>query len=84
MAGKQNGDGEAESQRILRRLAAESEPGGTFVARMTDRARDHLSAADVDSSDHIEQIGTRIGRWLAAAITVAVLVGFVLFLMQRG
>jgi len=84
MARRRNGDGEAESQRILRRLAAESEPGGTFVARMTDRARDHLSAADVDSSDRIEQIGTRIGRWLAAAITVAVLIGFVLFLMQRG
>jgi len=84
MASRQDGGGEAESRRILRRIAEESEPGGTFVARMTSRARNHLAAADVDPSDRIEQLGTRIGRWLAAAVTVAVLVGFVMFLMQRG
>lgn len=84
MASRQDGDSEAESQRILRRLAQENEPSGTFVARMTNRARDHMTAADIDASDRIEQLGTRIGRWLAAGITVAVLVGFVLFLMQRG
>ena len=84
MASRQDGDGEGESGRILRRIAQESDPGGTFATRMANRARNHLSAADVDSSDRIEQLGTRIGRWLAAAITVAVLVGFVMFLMQRG
>lgn len=84
MASRRDDDSEAESQRILRRLAQESEAGGTFVGRMANRARDHMTAADVDASDRIEQLGTRIGRWLAASITVAVLVGFVLFLMQRG
>lgn len=84
MASRQDGDDEAESRRILRQIAEESAPGSTFATRMADRARNHLSATDVDSSDRIEQLGTRIGRWLAAAITVAVLVGFVMFLMQRG
>ena len=84
MASRQDGDGEAESHRILRRIAQESETGGGLAARMTNRARNHLTAADVDSSDRVEQLGTRIGRWLAAAITIAVLAGFVLFLVQRG
>jgi hypothetical protein len=82
MARRQDGDG--ESRRILRRIAQESDPGGSLAVRMANRARDHLAAADVDPSDRIEQLGTRIGRVLAAAITVAVLAGFVLFLMQRG
>jgi len=84
MASRQDGDREAESRRILQRIAQESDPGGTFATRMTNRARTHLTAADVDPSDRIEQLGTRIGRWLAAAVTVAVLVGFVMFLIQRS
>ncbi len=84
MARRQDGDSEAESQRILRRVTQESDPGDSLAARLTNRARDHLAAADVDPSDRIEQLGTRIGRLLAAAVTVAVFAGFVLFLMQRG
>lgn len=84
MAQGPNGDSEAESQRILRRIAEESDPGGSLAARLTTRARNHLAAVDVDPSDRIERMGTRIGRMLAAAVTVAVLIGFVLFLMQRG
>lgn len=83
MASKKTANGEQESRRILGRIAQESDPG-TVTARLANRARNHMAAADVDASDRIEQLGTRIGRAMALLITIAVLAWAVYFLIQGG
>jgi hypothetical protein len=76
---------ERESRRILKGIAGEAEVSGTsFVDRMAQRTRDHLNAADADPSDRIDYIGTRIGRVLGPVIAIALVVWFVLFLVQGG
>ncbi|MGE0282504.1 MAG: hypothetical protein AB7P20_18085 [Rhizobiaceae bacterium] len=70
---------ERESRRILERLAREAEAGG-IVQRTTRRAQDHLSAADVDPSDKIEQWGTRIGRTISVLVSIAAIVAAIIYL----
>lgn len=67
---------DVESRRILNRIAAESEAGGSsLVARSLDRTRKHFDASDADPADPIEIWGTRIGRGLGIILLV-VMVGW--------
>jgi hypothetical protein len=85
MAAPRDDERTRESQRILRVIARETEPGGAgFVARTTKDARDHFGAADIDPEDGIEYWGTRIGRVLGLIIAVALIVWLVAYLVQRG
>jgi len=61
---KRDRDEEAESQRIIRRVGAESD------ASMMQRARNHMAGRDKDETDAVELWGTRIGRWLGLALLV--------------
>lgn len=73
---------ERESARILDRISRETDGGSTLFDRAAGRARNHISAADVDQSDEIEVWGTRIGRVLSLIILAALTVFFILFLAQ--
>ena len=76
-------DGSAESRRILDRIAREADSSGSsLVSRTVRRARDHVSAADVDDSDWIDHLGTRIGRVLGLVICVGLLAWLVMFLVR--
>lgn len=72
MSGDKN-DGKTESDRILARIARETEGGSSLFSRTAKRARDHVTAADVDSEDRIELVGTRIGRVLGLALLVVLI-----------
>lgn len=62
-----------EANAILQRIRQETEPQiGAHSESTLLRPRAHFTAADVDPSDRIEVIGTRIGR-------AAGLVGFIVF-----
>lgn len=80
---KQRNDDSAESRRILKRMAGETEPGGaSFVARAAKSAVNNISAGDGDRSDPIEYWGTRVGRILGLAFAVALMIWLVLFMMR--
>jgi cytochrome c-type biogenesis protein CcmH/NrfG len=70
-----------ESRRILERVAREAEAGG-IVQQTARRAHNHLAAADVDPDDRIEQWGTRIGRIIAALVSIAVIVAVLIYLAR--
>lgn len=85
MAKKREDDGDAESRRILQRMAGETEAGGTsFLARKTKGALDRISAKDADRSDPIEYWGTRVGRMLGLALAVGLMVWLVIFITRGG
>jgi hypothetical protein len=71
----QGSNDERESRRILERVAREAEGGG-----IVQRAQGHLAATDIDPEDKIEQWGTRIGRSIAAVVSVAVIVAVLVYL----
>jgi hypothetical protein len=80
MAGTRDGDRDAESRRILDRVAREQHSGLGFLRRGTERARGHLAANDANQNDWIEVWGTRIGRTIGAIVIVAFLVWIVSYL----
>lgn len=68
-------DSEAESKRILERVAQESETVGTSsTKRVAERVKGHLGANDVDQNEWAELWGTRIGRTLGAIFVVFLIV----------
>ncbi len=70
---------EAESRRILDRVAKESSSDtASFVGRGVDRLKGHLTADDVDQTDDVEVWASRVGRGLGFLITLAIL-GWLLF-----
>lgn len=77
-----HGDERTEARRILDRVERETDGGGSFVSRTSDRLQRHLSADGVD--DPIEKTGTRIGRALGAVITVLIVGWLVYTLIQGG
>jgi hypothetical protein len=80
MAGTRDGDRDAESRRILERVAREQPSGRGFLGRSSERALGHLAAEDADQNDWIELWGTRIGRTIGAILIVAFLVWIVSYL----
>jgi hypothetical protein len=73
----------AESRRILERVSQEAEAGGrSAIDRAANRARDHLTASDVDQSDWAEYWGTRIGRTIGALFLVGLIFWLVMYLAQ--
>jgi hypothetical protein len=80
MAGTKDGDRDAESRRILDRVAREQHSGLGFLGRGTERARGHLAADDADQNDWIEVWGTRIGRSIGIVVIAAFLVWAVSYL----
>ena len=80
MAGTRDGDRDAESRRILDRVAREQHSGLGFLGRGTERARGHLAADDADQNDWIEVWGTRIGRAIGIVVIIAVLIWLVSYL----
>jgi hypothetical protein len=84
MAATPDGERSAESRRILDRVAREADSSGlALVGRTVERTRDHLTAADADGNDWAELWGTRIGRGIAALLTVA-LIGWAVSLLVAG
>lgn len=76
-------DDEAESRRILKRIAGEEESGGTsFVTRAAKGAFDRVSARDSDQSDELDYWGTRVGRTLGFLLAVGLMVWFVVYLTR--
>lgn len=85
MADDKHDEAQRESRRIIERVAREAESGARTVAdRVTKRARDHVTAADVDPEDQIEYWGTRIGRILGVVLAVGLIVWLAIFVMQSG
>lgn len=76
-------DRAVESRRILERVTREADSSGaSLVTHATKRARDHVSAADADQDDRIEQWGTRIGRVLGLAICAGFFIWLLIFLLR--
>jgi hypothetical protein len=74
MAATTDSERSAESRRILDRVAREADSSGlALVGRTVERARNHLGAADADRDDWAEVWGTRIGRGIAAVLTIALI-----------
>jgi hypothetical protein len=85
MADDNDSERKAESRRILERVSQEAESGGrSVVDRAARRARDHVTASDVDQDDWVEYWGTRIGRTLGALALVGLIVWLVLYLARGG
>jgi hypothetical protein len=83
MSDDRNRERKDESRRILERVSREAESGGrSVVDRAAQRARDHVTATDVDRDDWAEYWGTRIGRTLGALLLVGLIVWLVLYLAQ--
>jgi hypothetical protein len=80
MAATKDGDRDAESRRILDRVAREQHSGLGLFDRGTERVREHLAADDADQNDWIEVWGTRIGRSLGVIVIAAFLVWLVKYL----
>jgi hypothetical protein len=80
MAGTRDGERDAESRRILDRVAREQHSVLGFFDRGTKRARGHLNADDADQSDWFEVWGTRIGRMIGVLAVAAFLVWLVIHL----
>ncbi len=79
-----NNERETESKRIIERVARESDSSGGLFASAIRRTRDHVTAADTDPSDAAEYWGTRIGRTLGAIITVVLIIGLIVVIVQGG
>ena len=66
---------EEEAQRILDRVAGESETvGASSMRRVAERMSNHLGAADVDENTWAEVWGTRIGRTLGLIFVIVLIV----------
>lgn len=75
----------AESRRILERVSQEAASGGhSAIDRAAKRARDHVTAADVDRDDWVEYWGTRIGRMLGLLLLVGLIVWLVVYLARNA
>lgn len=74
---------EKESERVLDKVAAESEVFGTssFV-RTANKAKDHLSGSDGDQSDKVEVWGKRVGRALSVIVFFALVIWLYNFLTR--
>lgn len=85
MTEKHDDEERAESRRILKQVSQEAESGGrSAIDRAASRARDHLSATDVDRDDWAEYWGTRIGRTIGAVFLVGLIAWLVLYLAQSS
>lgn len=63
----------------LRRLGREGDAFGTSIpTALSERARRHFAASDAPPHDPVEVWATRLGRALAVAFTLALLVWFAL------
>jgi hypothetical protein len=83
MADDHDSERKAESRRILERVSREADIGGqSMLDRAARRARDHVTAEDVDRDDWAEYWGTRIGRTLGAVLLVGLIVWLVLYLAK--
>ena len=82
MAGREP-DRDTESRRILDRTAREADSRASpLVSRTAKRTRDHLTAADADPADPIEDWGTRIGRAIGLLVTIGLVVWLIIFLVR--
>ena len=85
MADDRDSEREAESRRILERVSSEAESGGhSALDRVARRARDHVTAADVDRDDWVEYWGTRIGRMIGLLLIVGLIVWLVVYLVRSA
>ncbi|MGY6708172.1 MAG: hypothetical protein ACXIVF_07575 [Rhizobiaceae bacterium] len=70
---------EAESRRIINRVAAESE--ATMVQRAKRRVSDHMAARDAPEDDWVEVWGSRIGRAFGVVFFFGLVVWLVFFVI---
>lgn len=83
MTDERDSERKTESQRILDRVSREAESGGrSALERAAQRAREHVTASDVDRGDWAEYWGTRIGRTIGAVFLLGMIVWLVLYLAQ--
>lgn len=71
MARTPDDDAENEARRILSRVDSQE---GNLLGSTVQRIDNHLNAADAPQDDPIEVWGTRIGRTIALATTLLVLI----------
>jgi hypothetical protein len=74
-------DREAESRRILARVAREAEADGAS-ARTAGQARHDRDAEEADKDDWAEYWGTRIGRGLGVVLLIGLLAWLILSFMR--
>lgn len=70
---------EAESRRIINRVAAESE--ATMVQRAKRRVSDHMAARDAPEDDWVEVWGSRIGRAFGVVFFFGLVVWLVFYVI---
>ncbi|HEY6629916.1 MAG TPA: hypothetical protein VIZ90_00555 [Rhizobiaceae bacterium] len=85
MADDRESERAAESRRILERMSQEAASGGdSALDRAARRARNHVTAADVDRDDWVEYWGTRIGRTLGLLLLFGLIVWLVVYLARNA
>ena len=85
MADDRESERKAESRRILERVSREAESGGhSAIDRAAKRARDHVTAVDVDRDDWVEYWGTRIGRMLGLLLLAGLIAWLVIYLARSA
>lgn len=68
-----------EAQRILDRVASDSESVGTSsFARTANKVSGHFSGSENPEDDHIEVMGKRIGRGLSA-VAFIILAAYIVY-----
>jgi len=78
-------DRSTESRRILDRVEREAHVGTpSFVGAATRRLRDHVTAVTAAQDDPVEYWATRVGRMLGFVISVALIVGLIIFVLRGG
>lgn len=75
-------DNQAESRRIIGRVGTESE--ASMARRAADHITGHMAGRDAEGGDWAELWGTRIGRWLGAALLVYLVWWLIGFLAGGG
>ncbi len=78
-------DRSTESRRILDRVEREAHIGTpSFVAATTRKLRDHVTAVTAEQDDPVDYWATRVGRALGFAISIALIIGLVIFVLRGG
>jgi hypothetical protein len=81
MERREREEAEHQARESLDRMRDEGDVfGGSAIARAAERARRHFGGADAPPGDAVELLGRRIGRTLALAFVILLIVWLVQFL----
>jgi hypothetical protein len=81
MERREREEAEHQARESLDRMRDEGDVfGGSAIARAAERARRHFGGADAPPGDAVELWGRRIGRTLALAFVILLIVWLIQFL----